>query len=92
MAVGRNGGRERKVEKQNVTLSLPREVVREVKVIAARRDTSISALMVGKLEELVDEDRGYEEARRRSLGRLREGYDLGTGGRMGWSRDELHER
>ncbi|MBA2440786.1 MAG: CopG family transcriptional regulator [Rubrobacter sp.] len=79
-------------EKQNVTLSLPREVVREAKVIAAQRDTSISALMVGMLRELVDEERGYRAAREQSLRRLREGFDLGTGGRVSWSRDELHER
>jgi predicted transcriptional regulator len=84
--------REARVEKQNVTLSLPREMVRRVKVIAAQRDTSISGLMVEKLKEIVDEEHGYEEARERSLDRLREGFDLGTAGRTSWTRDELHER
>jgi predicted transcriptional regulator len=84
--------REARVEKQNVTLSLPREMVRQVKVIAAQRDTSISGLMVEKLKEIVDEEHGYEEARERSLDRLREGFDLGTAGRMSWTRDESHER
>lgn len=79
-------------DKQNVTLSLPREVVREVKVIAAQRDTSISALMAGMLGDLVEEERGYRSARERSLLRLREGFDLGMDGRASWSRDELHER
>lgn len=79
-------------EKRNVTLSLPREMIREVKVIAARRDTSMSGLMVEKLRELVEEDREYEDARERGLRRLEEGFDLGTGGAPGWSRDELHER
>jgi predicted transcriptional regulator len=84
--------REARVEKQNVTLSLPREMVRQVKVIAAQRDTSISGLMVEKLKEIVDEEHGYEEARERSLDRLREGFDLGTAGRTSWTRDESHER
>lgn len=78
--------------KQNVTLSIPRDIVREVKVIAAKRDTSISGLMVEKLHELVDEDRGYEEARERSLRRLEKGLDLGTRGRISTTKDELHER
>lgn len=79
-------------ERRNLTLSLPKEVVREVKVIAAQRDTSISALMTGMLRELVDEERGYRAARERSLRRLGYGFDLGTGGKVNWTRDELHER
>lgn len=79
-------------DRQNVTLSLPREVVQEVKVIAARRDTSISALMAEVLGGIVDEERGYRAARERSLRRLSRGLDLGTGGGRTWTRDELHER
>lgn len=81
-----------KQERQNITLSLPKEVVREAKVIAAQRDTSISALMARVLRELVEEERGYRAARERSLNRLEDGLDLGTGGKTSWSRDELHER
>jgi hypothetical protein len=79
-------------DRQNVTLSLPREVVREAKVIAAKRGTSISALMAGVLSGIIDEDRGYQAARERSLRRLAGGLDLGTGGERTWTRDELHER
>ncbi|MGB3682143.1 MAG: hypothetical protein WA990_06610 [Rubrobacteraceae bacterium] len=83
---------DRASEKQNVTLSLPRETVREAKIMAAQRDTSISAMMVEMIAKLVEEERGYQVARERSLGRLREGYDLGSGGRASTSRDDLHER
>ncbi len=79
-------------DRQNVTLSLPREVVREAKVIAARRGTSISALMTGVLGGIIDEERGYRAARERSSRRLAKGLDLGTGGERTWTRDELHER
>ena len=81
-----------KQERQNITLSLPKEVVREAKVIAAQRETSISALMARVLRELVEEERGYRAARERGLNRLEDGLDLGTGGKVSWSRDELHER
>lgn len=94
-AVERSGGfgdNEEAGEKQDVTLSLPRELVREAKIIAARKDTSISGLVVDKLRELVEEDREYEYARERDLRRLAEGFDLGTGGAPVWSRDESHER
>lgn len=42
--------------------------------------------------ETVERESGYDAARQRSLALLREGADLGTGGRVTWSRDDLHER
>jgi hypothetical protein len=80
------------VERQNVTVSVPSTVVRQARVIAAERGTSISALLSGMLEEMVEAERGYREAERRNLGRLREGLDLGTNGQSATSRDKLHER
>jgi predicted transcriptional regulator len=80
------------VETRNITLSLPEEVLREAKVVAARRGTSVSALLAGALSEIVERESGYAAAKERSLAVLGEGRDLGTGGEIGWVRDELHER
>ena len=80
------------VETRNITLSLPEEVLREAKVVAARRGTSVSALLAGALYELVERESGYAAARERSLATLGRGRDLGTGGAIGWDRDELHDR
>ena len=77
---------------QNVTLRLPRELLRIVKRLAADRETSISALMSEALARVADEDRRYSAARKRALAALRSAGSLGTGGRRTWSRDELHER
>jgi hypothetical protein len=44
------------------------------------------------LRETVERETGYDAARERSLTLLREGADLGTDGRVTWSRDDLHER
>lgn len=79
-------------ENQNITLSLPRELLRRVKRLAADRDTSVSALMSEALSQLADEDRRYNAARRRALAALRSAQSLGTGGGRTWTRDELHER
>jgi len=46
----------------------------------------------GVLREIVERETGYDAARERSVALLREGADLGTGGRVTWSRDDLHER
>jgi len=80
------------VETRNITLSLPEELLQEVKVLAARRRTSVSALLAGTLGELVERETGYTLARERGLAQMESGRDLGTGGDIQWGRDELHER
>jgi len=75
--------------KTNITLKIDTSLLKEIKVLAAREDTSISALMTELLEDRVRKGRDYEQAKRRTLARLREGLDLG--GRP-LSRDEIHER
>lgn len=77
---------------QNITLSLPEEDLREARILAARRGTSVSQILARMLREMVERETGYDAARQRSLALLREGADLGTGGRLTWSRDDLHER
>jgi hypothetical protein len=77
---------------QNVTLSLPRALLKRVKRVAADRETSVSALMAEALGRLADEDRRYAAARARALDALRSPRSLGTHGRRAWRRDDLHER
>ena len=76
--------------KSNITLKLDRDLLRRVKVIAAERDTSVSALVAEQLEKAVRERDGYEQAKRRALATLKKGFDLGF--KPPASRDELHER
>lgn len=78
--------------KRNVTLSLPTDTLRRLKVLAAEQGTSISRMLTERLEEILSSDEEYQRARRRSLARLDQGWDLGTNGRRDWTRDELHER
>lgn len=80
------------METRNITLSLPEETLREVKVLAARRGTSVSALLSETLADLLVRESGYAAARERSLAALGRGCDLGTKGEIDWDRDELHER
>ena len=79
-------------ETQNITLRLPRDLLRRVKRLAVERETSVSSLMGEALARLTDEDRRYATARRRALAALRSPGSLGTRGRRTWSRDELHAR
>lgn len=77
---------------RNITLALPEELVRRLKILAARQDTSISALLTATLSDLADQEEGYAEARDAMIGDMERGYDLGTRGRISWTRDSLHER
>jgi hypothetical protein len=76
--------------KTNITLKLDTDLLREARVLAAEQDTSISAMLAAKLEQIVRDRQTYRRARKRALARLREGMDLH------WSpprsRDEIHER
>jgi predicted transcriptional regulator len=76
--------------KQNVTVSLPVQTIRKAKVLAAKRDTSISKLLAEQIETLVDRNEAYEQAKRSALARLEKGYHMG--GKITATRAELHER
>ncbi|MCA9942136.1 MAG: hypothetical protein KC449_01580 [Anaerolineales bacterium] len=80
------------MERQNVTLSLPKETLRKAKVLAAERQTSLSALLTQALEEIVARSDLYEIARQRQLILMEKGFDFNLNETVSWTRDELHER
>jgi predicted transcriptional regulator len=80
------------VENQNVTLVVPKALLRKVKHLAVERETSISGLMVQALEEIVRQNDDYAQAYQRWRESVANPRDLGTGGKIRWTRDELHER
>lgn len=80
------------MERQNVTLSLPKAVLKKAKLLALKEDKSLSALMRESLEEKIRKNTGYKEAMETEIKRMERGFHLGTGGRRPCSREELHER
>ena len=80
------------MEMQNITLALPRTLLRRVKHLAIEKDTSISGLLKTMLEHLVRDQDAYAKAREAHRQILKRPFDLGTHGRITWSRDSLHER
>ncbi len=77
-------------EKQNVTISLSRQLLKKAKILAARRETSISGLLAQEIESLVGNEEAYERAQRQAMALLDQEFHLGGVIRTG--RDELHER
>ena len=75
--------------KQNLTVSLEKEVLRKGKVLAAMQGTSLSRLVSDKLHEAIREKEAYIMAKKKALARIKKGFH---GGGRPSPRDELHER
>ena len=78
--------------KQNITLALPEQLVREARHMAVEKGTSVSRLLADYLVRMLREDQDYEEAMERAMKRLRQGVDLGSDGEIRFRREDLHER
>jgi post-segregation antitoxin (ccd killing protein) len=76
--------------KQNITLSLDKDLIREAKLLSAKKSTSISKLLSEELERLVRKHEQYEQARRSALAALKKGFHMG--GTITATRDQLHDR
>ena len=80
------------MEKQNITLSLPKSLLKKAKLLAVEEETSFNELVRRCLEQRVGTASGYKKARRRQLKLLEGGFDLGTNGSISVIREEIHER
>jgi len=76
--------------KQNITLSIEKELIKKAKVMAAKKETSVTKLLTEQLAKMVSEDDQYELSKKRALAILRKGFHLG--GHIISKREELHER
>jgi len=76
--------------KQNITLSIDRELIQYARVLAARRRTSVSRMLSEELQKLIEDSKNYERAKRQALDYMTKGFHLG--GKIAVSREDLHER
>lgn len=76
--------------KQNITLSLDKELLKKGKVIASKKETSLSRLLSVFLKQAIEDEESYEQFKRIALSQLNKGFHLG--GKITCSREELHER
>ena len=67
---------------RNLTIKLDEATIRKAKVVAAKRDTSVSRLVADEIDRLVRDDDAYEQARVEALADLESGFDLGSEGRL----------
>jgi hypothetical protein len=70
--------------------AIDRELLKRARGLAAKRGCSVSALLAGKLRELVASEQEYEAAHRRASALMSSG--LALGGAKVVDRDAIHER
>ena len=76
--------------KQNITLSIDKELIKNARVLAAQRQTSVSRMLSEELQKLIEDSNKYELATKQALDYISRGFHLG--GEITVSRGELHER
>jgi hypothetical protein len=76
--------------KQNITLSIEKELLKKAKLMAAKKETSVTKLLTEQLAKMVSEGDQYKATKKRALAILRKGFHLG--GCVVAKREELHER
>ena len=76
---------------RNITLTLPAELVRRAKIIAATRDTSVSGLVAEYLERMTQEDDDYDDMWQEERRLMTAGLPMRIG-EITWVRDDVHER
>jgi len=76
--------------KQNITLSINKDLIRKVKILAAQKQTSISGMLSQELQKILADSEKYELLKRKALTNINQGFHLG--GKIAVARQELHER
>ncbi|MDR3202233.1 MAG: BrnA antitoxin family protein [Bifidobacteriaceae bacterium] len=76
---------------KNITLSLPADLVRQAKVLAAQRDTSVSGLVAELLGQAVGDPTDFAEEWAAEERRMAAGIGLRVG-KITWTREEAHRR
>jgi hypothetical protein len=74
--------------KRNLTIQLPEEIIQAAKELAARKGTSVSGLVVQKLQEMVEADLRYQRAMAHALEAMDNAIPRGG---VTWTREELYE-
>lgn len=76
--------------KQNITISLDKDLIQTGKVIAAQRGTSLNRMLRLELERIIRNARQYDMAKQKAIDAMKVGFHSGMDHYP--PRDELHGR
>ena len=74
-----------------MTLRLPVDALRRFRVFAAKRETSMSDLMLRAINEMVSNDDDSRERARRMVDHMRNAPPAKNRGKITWTREELYD-
>lgn len=80
------------MEKQNITLSLSKDLLLKVKHLAIDQNTSVSGLLTQTLKEIVRKDEDYKLAKERQMKLMETGIAMEIQDQKGWQREERYDR
>ena len=80
------------MERQNITLSLPKDLLQKAKIMAIKKNKSLSGLLSEYIVKMTKEEEAYQAAKARHQNLLEKGFDLGFKGKIPWKREQFHER
>jgi len=76
--------------KQNITLSVEKDLIQKARVLAAKNNSSISQMLSQNLKNVIYLSENYDSSKKRALYNLKSGFHLDGG--ITVSREALHER
>ena len=76
--------------KQNITISLDKDLIHAGKAIAAQKGTSLNRMLRLELERIIRNGRQYDMAKQKAIAAMKAGFHSDMDRYP--SRDELHER
>jgi hypothetical protein len=76
--------------KQNITISLDKDLIQAGKAIAAQQGTSLNRMLRMELERIIRNLKQYDMAKQKAIAAMKAGFHSGMDRYP--SRDELHER
>ena len=77
--------------KRNITITIEEHLAKEAKVLAAKKDTSISRLLADKLKEIVNSDKEILKAKKDFIRITQKKYILNYSSRT-FKRNDLYGR
>ena len=80
------------MEKQNITLSLPREILKKGKMVVAQKGISFNELVRELLQMTAENEEEYRTSAERQIRQIGKKIELGTKGKISWKRDQLYQR
>jgi post-segregation antitoxin (ccd killing protein) len=76
--------------KQNITLAIDKRLLKKARALAVERGASVSAMLAGELQKIVERETAYEQAKAKALAQLDSPFHLGGAGIT--DREALHDR